>query len=824
MHRFFVAALAVVLCGQLSAQIVLSEIMFNPAGNERYDEFIELYNLGDEPVDLFGWLLSDGTKFNTILPFENTSVLQPHHYALILVPNYFENSLVYEQNIPQQTVVFTIDRSQFGAYGLKNTEGEPISIHRPDTTLIAKYKYSPDNDDGFSEEKVELGQGDSARNWQNSIRHGGTPGYENSVTPKPFDLALTHFDYKPQRPSIKDSISFILTVQNVGRQSVSECVVVLHDSTKDELVLLEKNFRFNTLASTDSIELTWRIMPLPAGDHVFLAAVELADDGFPENNNARAVCRVVETYPPHSVVLNEIMYDTDEKSDEWIELYNASERPVNLENWMLRDKRKTVVITPEKYILQAGAYCLLTNIEFERVDCNQLIFSLPELNNSGDEIVLMDAAGVVIDSLMYDKSFGGARHVSLERVRYEEAAGRSSNWGSCSAETGSTPGRPNSISPKDVDAAMRAPVSIEPVHPMAGETASVSCDVENAGRTDIQNINLQMSYRAIGESDFTVVDHAIVDDLGIRELTSVTFTWPAIPPGIHVIKIQLTMPHDMISINNEICDTIAVSYPPESIVINEIMYSPARDECEWIELFNKSDYAVELMNWSVSDSDTSEKIVLSNTPLQMNANEFLVLCADSFLLSPSHFWIKKFPVLNNSRDTVLVFDACRRVVDNVVYKSDWGGATGRSLERINPDVSAHEKTNWTTCVDPDGHTAGVPNSVFVDVVPQQTLLAVSPDPFSPDGDGRDDFVALSYALTGTVAHVNLRIFDVKGRLVRFLLNNAASGAERTVYWDGLNDDGIKCRMGIYIILLEALNESKMGMEQARKTVVLAGAL
>jgi hypothetical protein len=828
MFRFFVAVLALVLCGELSAEIILSEIMFNPTGNERYDEFIELYNLGNESVDLFGWLLSDGTKFNTILPFENTSVLKPNHYALILVPNYFANSLIYANDIPDETLLFTIDRSQFGAYGLKNTEGEPISIHLPDTTRVARYQYSPDNKDGFSEEKVELDKGDAANNWQNSIRHGGTPGFENSVTPKPFDLALKHFSFTPANPSIKDSILFSFQIQNVGRQSFTEAVVVLQDSINGEFFrLMDEAVQFEALAPNDSLDVGLEIHPLPAGEHVFIATFHLADDGFPENNTARAACRIVETYARKSVLLNEIMYDTDEKADEWIEIYNASSKSVNMQHWTLRDKKKTTVLTTENYVLQPGDYCLLSNVEIDLAQCHNLVFNLPELNNSGDELVLMDAAGVVIDSFVYDKTFGGARYVSMERVRFEEPSTDASNWESCTAEHGSTPGQPNSVCPKDYDAAIWGPLYFSPANPMAGEAVLISFQLENAGKKQIQNVTLNMAGRAISQAEFLMIDQTSVNRLAIGETKNINFNWPDVPPGIQIVKIHLELPGDMMSTNNAICDTVAVSYPAESLIVNEIMYSPAREECEWVELFNKNDYAIELMNWTISDSETTCRTALSHHPFQLHSHEFLILCSDSVFLQSDFstgLLVKSFPSLNNAEDAIHLFDAGARLVERVPYSSEWGGATGRSLERINPQVPAHEPTNWTTCVENTGHTAGKSNSIYIKVPPPKTSLSVHPDPFSPDGDGYDDFVALSYAVPGTLAHINLKIYDIKGRLVRFLLNNEPSGAERTVYWDGMDDDGIKCRMGIYIVTFEALNESKMCIEQARKTVVLAGAL
>ncbi len=53
--------------------------------------------------------------------------------------------------------------------------------------------------------------------------------------------------------------------------------------------------------------------------------------------------------------------------------------------------------------------------------------------------------------------------------------------------------------------------------------------------------------------------------------------------------------------------------------------------------------------------------------------------------------------------------------------------------------------------------------------------------------------------------------------MRTLLNNQASGSKGSVCFDGLNDSGHPLRIGIYIIFLEAMNES-YGVLETMKTV------
>ena len=119
-----------------------------------------------------------------------------------------------------------------------------------------------------------------------------------------------------------------------------------------------------------------------------------------------------------------------------------------------------------------------------------------------------------------------------------------------------------------------------------------------------------------------------------------------------------------------------------------------------------------------------------------------------------------------------------------------------------------------------GATPGRENSIFTENKNRQAGISVSPNPFSPDGDGYEDFCIINYSLSQIVSQIRIKVFDNRGRLVRTLENNLPSASQGSVIFDGLEDSGIPLRMGIYIIFLEALNEST-GVVENLKTVVVS---
>jgi hypothetical protein len=72
--------------------------------------------------------------------------------------------------------------------------------------------------------------------------------------------------------------------------------------------------------------------------------------------------------------------------------------------------------------------------------------------------------------------------------------------------------------------------------------------------------------------------------------------------------------------------------------------------------------------------------------------------------------------------------------------------------------------------------------------------------------------------------MSIRIFDVRGRLVRLLANNEPCGPDGAVIWDGFDDGRRRVRIGMYIILVEVAGEDRETVTTVRGSVVVAGKL
>lgn len=831
------------------SQISLTEIMFDPSLNENYYEFIEIYNNSEsESIDLTDWSISDGYTVDTIIGVAQGIVLAPRQFAIILDQGYFDNIPVYDELIPDDALVLTIDGSTFGNSGLSNSTPETVSLFDSDGHLISQYTYSLDNISGHSDEKIDLSGPNSPDNWANSKTEHGTPGFWNSVSPLNFDLSVT-LDFYPNPPAPGAPFSVSATIVNIGLKSVSDFSVSVYNDlnqdsvgTTDELIFQENNITEN-LMSGDSVNRIINVGSFASGEHTFIAYIDIASDMNLTNN--QDIKSIIIPFNKNTLIINEVMFNPNTNGPEWIELYNPSEHAIDLANWKISDSTDTKVpITDQPMQIQPNEFLILSQIKGENSFTTPHIYvnNWPALNNDFDAVVLYDLTTFTIDSMIYFDDWNPEKGVSLERFDDGWPSTDSMNWAPSKAPSGSTPGMYNSISPKDYDLKID---NITFTNPNSGtdESILISASVTNVGKQHVDGFTVSF-YNDVNNDSLLEDSEKINDDItnsnDLNRFDSVTVTveWDNIPAGIQYVAARVFSSQDQNSENDETFAQYQKGFLSQSIVINEIMYAPLtdanefmgeqlEDQPEWIELYNRSEETIDLQNWSFSDSDTASRFQISNYSLKIQPDSFLIiadfpLSAVVFPNIPAPVVVtSQFPSLNNTSDAVYLYDLNHNIIDHLVYSDDMGGGDGYSLERFNPEIASDDINNWSSCTKIEGGTPGARNSIFVEKLATSAAVKAAPNPFSPDIDG---ITIIHYNLPLKTAAINIKIYDTRGRLRRYLANNQPSGNEGSIIWDGKDDDAHQCRMGIYIIFLEALNSEQGVLVSHKSTVVLAGKL
>jgi flagellar hook assembly protein FlgD len=117
-------------------------------------------------------------------------------------------------------------------------------------------------------------------------------------------------------------------------------------------------------------------------------------------------------------------------------------------------------------------------------------------------------------------------------------------------------------------------------------------------------------------------------------------------------------------------------------------------------------------------------------------------------------------------------------------------------------------------------TPGQPNSMMQSTEPSSDEISISPDIFSPDGDGFDDACFINYHFDEAGYTMNIYIFNVAGQLIRHLAKGELVGQEGSVLWNGLDNNGNKVPVGVYVVVTEVFNFS--GTVKQFKNAVVVG--
>jgi len=723
-HCLFVLLFSVSLIwGQA---LTISEIMFNPVGADDYDEYIEIANISNSPLDLKDtYLLINGELETLQFPFGN-SILSSGQYALVLDRGYLIDgkSSTYDLLIPQSALLLTIDNSAFGKSGLLNTVRNEILLVSANDDTLSQVLTTPDQEAGYSDEKIILDDSDSEDNWGNCQTIYGTPGFRNSISPRDYDIAIIDLRCNTDTgPVPGEPVQFRLTIQNVGLNPIFDAEVHFGPDWNNDSTLVAEEIVYTDILSLepgDSVVLFPELPEAPKGMVNVLALIDFDDDK-PQNNQFSLTLKV--PYPKGCLVINEFMYaPRTDGGGEWVELYNISADPINLRSWTVGDNSTRSIITssdtfvpPQGYVTLASDSAMLDvwNVTGTFITTEKKI---PGLNNTTDSIVVRDHCDHIIDALEYSAAWGYRSGVSLERINPYSMNNSADNWGLSEDVSGATPNRPNSIMIKNVDLALDE-VRISPEQLVCGDNAQLICQVSNRGLFSINGYSVQLGLTDISGNSLLVETIFSNTSLDNAETEILSIAYGSVPGGWLRLRATISCPGDEYAGNDTAGIQIFTGYPEISVVINEIMYAPVSGEPEWFEIFNRSEYAVDLFQWKCRDAGGKWKNLSSISKILMPGDFGIVTSQSDFTQSYPGFHatlivMDDFPVINNTCDSLFLSDAIEHVVEAVCFQKDWGGETGISIERKDPNAPATGERNWGTSLAAVGASPGEKNSIL----------------------------------------------------------------------------------------------------------------
>jgi hypothetical protein len=425
-----------------------------------------------------------------------------------------------------------------------------------------------------------------------------------------------------------------------------------------------------------------------------------------------------------NIIFNELYPDPSPSlglpAQEFLELFNASDKAFNLEGWSISDLTNATAL-PSIFLLP-GEYLIVTSTaglsNYNTYGPTLGLPEMPTLNNTSDSFVLRDSTGIRIDSVHYalawygddDLALGG---YSLERLQSTADSNQPLNWRASLDSIGGTPGRPNSVMGHKLDITPPRVDSLtvisdhelgiyfnEPVDSLSlldPDSFSIESSHERPSEISFaeRSLNLSFASRFInGADDHLLISHVL--DTASNAIDSLRLKFRHFVPGVAV---------------------------QGSVVISEIMADPSPivylPEAEFIEIVNRDTVPFDLRGWTLSDA-TSTATLPSTAILP---GEFIILTASSnapkFLEMGTVVGIPGFPSLNNSGEPLIVRSSDGHLIDSLRFDIQWFDEDpkrdgGWSLERLLLNYSSASALNWRPSRDSLGGTPGRINSIVGD--------------------------------------------------------------------------------------------------------------
>ncbi len=525
------------------------------------------------------------------------------------------------------------------------------------------------------------------------------------------------------------------------------------------------------------------------------------------------------------VIITELMIDPSPSVGlpevEYIELFNRSNRYLNLQDWKITDG--TSIGKIPNYWLKPKSYALLiSSINTDDYPDAIAVTSFPSLNNDQDRLILTDDNNNRIESLNYsldwyhnDKHNTGG--YALERIDTTLKCNRSENWKASNSVSGGTPGIENSVNGTFVD---NSPAFVKQT--IVSDTLIVIFNEPiNANSIISENIAISptVSFSTYYLSDF------YTDTLYFFLNSSLSLN--------QEYELNISAVNDCLENQGEIRTTFVLAELPDSsdILINEIMFHPSENGSDYIELYNTTSKNLELKGLTFANYDdgigNEQKL---NQRYTLRAFDYVTICEDTNFLNDQFTVVNgkkiqlKLPNYNNDSSTVYITYG-NTVFDKLSYKEDWHlplleNFENKALERISITEATQLKANWRTAASNENY--GTPSRVNsqkwqTEVQGKFELLTTT---ITPNNDGNNDYLSINYELPQPAMIGSFYIFDVNGRLVHEVFKSQIMASNGNLVWDGYGLDGQLVESGIYVAYLEVFDTEGINHEVYKKTFVL----
>ena len=451
----------------LAFDVLIDEIMADPTPlNGLPDaEWIELRNRSAFEVNLQNWKIGKPSGLSGSMP---SYILKPDSFVIVCTGSAVAALSVFG---PVISVTSFPSLSNTGdLLYLQDASGN--TIHTVNYT-DAWYQNELKKDGGWTLEMTDTQNPCAgASNWRASTDpSGGTPGRKNSndasnpddTSPKllrayaPDSVHITLVFDEPLN-AVSAALTTGYTVSDgIGNPITAIAISPLFDRVSLELATaLQRNRIYTVTVNTLS---------------------DCVNNGIGTSNTARV--GLYEHTDSLDMVVNEVLFNPSTTSNDYVEIYNRSNKILNLRQAYLANLNTSGVISSitqlsaEDYLLFPGDFMVATDnadlVKATYITQNPDAFiqiTMPSFNDDEGNVILLNEQGNIVDQLAYKddwhfKLISNEEGVSLERIDYNAPTQQEQNWHSAASSAGyGTPTYKNSQF--RIDAGVQGEIKTEP--------------------------------------------------------------------------------------------------------------------------------------------------------------------------------------------------------------------------------------------------------------------------------------------------------------------------------------------------------------------------
>ncbi len=412
-----------------------------PQINLPNNEWIELRNTSSTAINLSGWRIADATGTSGPMPSYN---LLPDSFVIVCTASAVAAMSTYGPAI-----------SVTSFPSLDNT-GDIIYLRSPQNKIIhtvnytdAWYQNELKKDGGWTLEMIDTKNPCSGfSNWKASVDvKGGTPGKKNSVD------AINADASPPQllRAFATDSINIVLVFDEpldsvkaatANNYSISDGIGVPQQAITVSPAFDKVNLKLNAPLNRNKVYTV-----------TATAVTDCAGNSITAKNTTRV--GLSEIADSLNIIINEILFNPKSNGTDYVEIYNRSNKIIDLKQTYIANRNTTGVVSTikplsaENYLFFPQDFMVITedatiikrDFITKNMDAFVTVASMPSFNDDKGDVIILNAQGNIIDELQYDekwhfKLIDSREGVALERIDYNAPTQQPDNWHSAATSAG----------------------------------------------------------------------------------------------------------------------------------------------------------------------------------------------------------------------------------------------------------------------------------------------------------------------------------------------------------------------------------------------------